>query len=94
MKCIFSFRTDFFFFGLFAFSRAASAAYGGSQARGLIGDIAAGQHHSHSYAGSEPLVCNHNSQQHQILNPLCGARDRTHNLMVPSFDKPRWELQN
>ena len=31
----------FFFFGLFAFSRAAPAAYGGSQARGLIGAIAA-----------------------------------------------------
>ena len=26
----------------------------------------------------------HSSRQHQILNPLCEARDRTHNLMVPS----------
>ena len=24
------------------------------------------------------------SWQHQILNPLSGARDQTHNLMVPS----------
>ena len=28
--------------------------YGGSQARGLIGDVAAGPHHSHSNMGSEP----------------------------------------
>ena len=27
----------------------------------------------------------HSSQQHQILNPLSKARDRTHNLMVPSW---------
>ena len=31
-------------------------------------------------------VCNlhHGSQQHQILNPLSKARDRTRNLTVPS----------
>ena len=31
-------------------------------------------------------VCNvhHSSRQHRILNPLGKARDRTHNLMVPS----------
>ena len=28
-------------------------AYGGAQARGLIGAIAAGLHHSHSHTGSE-----------------------------------------
>ena len=33
-------RIFFFFFGLFAFSRAASMAYRDSQARGLIGDVA------------------------------------------------------
>ena len=43
----------FFFFCLFAFSRATSVAYGGSQARGLIGAVAAGLHHSHSHAGSK-----------------------------------------
>ena len=42
----------FFFF--FSFSRAAPAAYGGSQARGWIGAIAAGLHHSHSNTRSEP----------------------------------------
>ena len=35
----------FFFFGLF---RAASEAYGGSQAGGPIGAVAAGLHHGHS----------------------------------------------
>ena len=50
----------FFFFFLsfvvfvFAFSLAASAAYGGSQARGLIRAVATGLHQSHSNAGSEP----------------------------------------
>ena len=43
----------FFFFGLFAFSRAAPVAYGGSQARGLIGVVAA-KPTSHSNSGSEP----------------------------------------
>ena len=43
----------FFFFCLFAFSRAAPAAYGGSQARGLIGAVDTGLCHSHSNAGSE-----------------------------------------
>ena len=44
----------FFFFGnLF---RIAPMAYGGSQARGLIGAAAAGLHHSHSNAGSEPRL--------------------------------------
>ena len=32
--------------------RAVPEAYGGSQARGLIGATAAGLHHSHSNAGS------------------------------------------
>ena len=36
--------------------RAALAAYGGSQARGQIRAIAAGLHHSHSNAGSEPRL--------------------------------------
>ena len=42
-----------FSFFFFAFSRAASVAYGGSQARGLIGAVAAGLHQSHNNAGSE-----------------------------------------
>ena len=46
----------FFFFCLFAFSRAAPAAYGGSQARGLIGAVAAGLRQSYSNTGSEPRL--------------------------------------
>ena len=63
--------------------RAAPTAYGGFQARGQIGAVASGLRHSHSTTSS---VCNlqHSSQQHWILNPLTEARDRTHNLMVPS----------
>ena len=45
-------------------------AYGGSQARGLIGTVVTGLHH--------------NSQQHQILNPLNEGRDQTRNLKVPT----------
>ena len=44
----------FTFLGFFWLFRAALAAYGGSQARGRIGTTAAGLHHSHSNAGSEP----------------------------------------
>ena len=39
---------------LFAFSNATPMAYGGSQARGQIGTVAAGLHQSHSNSGSEP----------------------------------------
>jgi len=39
-----------------AISWAALAAYGGSQARGLIGAVAASLHQSHSNAGPEPRL--------------------------------------
>ena len=54
---------------------------------GLIGTVAAGLCHSHSNAGSEPHLQptpQLTARQHQILNPLSEARDRTCNLMVPS----------
>ena len=41
---------------LFLLFRAASVAHGGSQARVRIGATAAGRHHSHSNAGSEPRL--------------------------------------
>ena len=41
---------------IFAFSRATPMAHGGSQARGLIGAVAAGHSHSHSNEGSEPSL--------------------------------------
>ena len=48
------------FFVLFCFVfllfRVAPAAYGGSQARGRIGTIAPGLHHSHSNMGSKPRL--------------------------------------
>ena len=40
----------------FAISRAAPVACGGSQARGLIGAVAASLSHSHSNAESEPRL--------------------------------------
>ena len=43
-------------FLLFVFSKAVPEAYGGSQARGLTGATAAGLHHSHSNARSEPRL--------------------------------------
>ena len=55
-------RTLFYFiiiinlFIYFANSWAAPAAYGGSQARGPIGAIAASLYHSHRHAGSEPCL--------------------------------------
>ena len=50
--CIF----EITYFAFFVFSRASPAAYEGSQARGLIGAVAAGLHQSHSNVGSEPCL--------------------------------------
>ena len=61
---------SFCLFIYFCLFRAAPAAYGGSQSRGLIGAIAAGLHHS--------------SRQRRILNSLREARNGTRYLMVPS----------
>ena len=47
--CVCIIYTFFFFF-----FRALLMAYRGSQARGRLGAVAAGLHHSHSSAGSEP----------------------------------------
>ena len=44
------------FFVLFCFFRAKPVVYGGSQARGQIGAVAACLHQSHSNAGSEPRL--------------------------------------
>ena len=53
---IFSENFFFFFFDLFTFSRAARAAYGGSQARRQIGAVATGLSQSHSKVGSKPRL--------------------------------------
>ena len=60
-------------------------AYGSSQARGPIGAVAAGLHHSHSNSGSElRLQPTPQLTATPDLGPLSKARDRTHYLMVPS----------
>ena len=71
-----------FFLSLF---RAAPVAYGGSQASGLIGAVAAS--YARATAMPDPsCVCplHHSSQQHWILNPLSEARNWTRNLISPS----------
>ena len=63
-----SFGWEFPRFHFFFFYKAAPEVYGGSQARGRMGVIAASLCHSHSNAGSKPcLWLNHNSRQRQIL---------------------------
>ena len=74
-----------FFSGLF---RAAPMKYGSSQARDPVEAVAASLDHSHSNAGSDPsCICNlhHSSRQHQILNPVIKARDRTRILTDTSW---------
>ena len=88
-KLIFKYNTIsikifFVFFVLFAFSRAAPTAHGGSQARGLIGARAADLHHSHGNAGSEPFATYTTAHSKAGSLTQSKARDRTRNLMVPS----------
>ena len=75
--------STFIFLSFFAISWAAATAYGGSQARGQIGAVAASLRQSHSNAGSEPHLqpTHHSSRQRRIVNPLSKGRDRTRNLM-------------
>ena len=74
-----------FIFCLFAFSRAAAVAYGGSQARRLIGAVAASPRQPTArWDLSHVFDLYHSSRQRWLLNPLSKARDRTRNLMVPS----------
>ena len=59
--CLTRDANDFFYWlgsqvSLFAFSRAAPVAYGGSQTMGLIGAVAASLRQSHSNMGSEPSL--------------------------------------
>ena len=54
IKLLIVFFSFLFFFVFLLFLWAIPAAYGGSQARGLIGAVATGLRQSHSNAGSEP----------------------------------------
>ena len=79
----------FFFFLPF---RAAPAAYGGSHTRLQLPAYATGTAISNL---SHVRDLHHNSRQHQVLNPLSEARDRSCNLEFPSWIHsavPRWEL--
>ena len=74
-------RKQVYLFIYFCLFRAAPVACGSSQARGLIGTTAA------ATAMPDPSpICDlhHSSWQHQILNPLSEARDRTSVLMDSS----------
>jgi len=75
----------YYYYYYFLLFRATPKAFGDSQAKGPLRAVVARLYHSHSNVGSEP-VCNlhHSSQQHQILNPLSKARDRTCILMDTS----------
>ena len=74
-----------FFFGSFCVFRATPMAYGGSQARGPIGAVATSLHPATATWDPSP-ICDlyHSLQQHQILNPLNEAGNRTHILMDAS----------
>lgn len=93
-------KTSSFFFLPFFFFSTTPEAYGGSQARGRIRDVAAGRHHSHSNTGAEstPIwVCDlhHSSWQCPILNLLREARDEpASSWMLVRFisNEPQWEL--
>ena len=69
----------FFFFCLFAFSRAASVAYGGSQARSPVRAVAASLLQSHSNAGSEPHL-QPTPQLMVTLDPQPTEQDQGSNL--------------
>ena len=56
MRIIFPDFLQVFFFVFLPFLGLLPEAYGGSRARGLIGAVAAGLHHSHSNPGSEPRL--------------------------------------
>ena len=75
----------FFFVFFLCLFRATPTAYGGSQARGLIElQLPASTRATAMPDPSRIYNLHHSSLQHPILNPLNEARDRTHNIMVPS----------
>ena len=67
------------------FFRAAFVAYGGSQARDPMGANSCQPPPQPQQDPSLIFNLHYSSQQYQILNQLSEARDRTCNLMVPSW---------
>ena len=80
-----SFSFLFFFFFFFLLFRATPTAYGNSQARGGIGDAAAGLHCSHSSEGSESHLLLPTPQLMDMPDSLSEARDQTCLLMDTSL---------
>ena len=80
---IISNHIDFFAVCLF---RSESETHGASQARGRM-ELQLPAYTTTTATRDPSRVCNlhHSSWQHWTLNPLSEARDRTHNLMVPSW---------
>ena len=70
---------SFFFFGLFAFSRAAPAVYGGSQARGPIGAVPPA--YARDTATRDPSrICDHTPQLTATPDPEPTERGQGSNL--------------
>ena len=83
-------KTEFSLFFVFFF-RVTPVAYGGSQARGLIGATPAALCHTHSNADPSPVCYLHHSlQQCQILNLLREARDQTISSWILVCFFTRW----
>ena len=75
----------FFFFGLFVFSRALPRHMEVPRPGVQVEAVADSLHHSHSNTDASRIWDLHpSSWQSRLLNPLREARDRAHNLMVPS----------
>ena len=79
--CFVLFCFDYFFLFCFVFLPfgAVLVAYGGSQARGQMGDVAPGYNKATATQDLSGICDLHHSLgQRQILNPLSEARDQTH----------------
>ena len=88
----------FFFFFFFGLSRAVHVAYGGSQAKGLIGIVAAGLQHSHSNARSElclTYTTAHGNARSLTHWPRPGIKTMSSWILVRFVSvAPQWELQS
>ena len=76
-----------FIFCLFAFSRATPMAYGGSPARGLIGAVATGLHHSHSNRCNSVTYTTAHSNTGSLTHPVrLGIKPSTSWFLVGSIN--------
>ena len=88
---IFKFLSDSSIWFIFFLFRAASTAYGSSQARDQLRAAATSQHHNHHTPDLRPICdLHHSSQQRQILNLLSKVQDWTHILMDTSWVRNHW----